>query len=210
MARSFIVLRRLAWLFAGACVLLGSAWLFRAPLLAACARTWVVDQPLTRSDAIVILGGRPDLRAPEAARLYHMGYASRILYMNVKPSPSTELGIIPTEEEQTRRLLLSNGVPDSAQTEIGNCVANTFDESRATRDWTVQSGAHSLIIATDLSQTRRALWIFQRELAGTGVQVHVHAIQPKEYTATNWWQHEEGLIAFQNEFLKDIYYHLKY
>jgi hypothetical protein len=26
----------------------------------------------------------------------------------------------------------------------------------------------------------------------------------------HWWQREEGLIAFQNEVVKSIYYHFKY
>ena len=89
-------------------------------------------------------------------------------------------------------------------------LASTYDEARAVRAWLATNSAKSILIATDLSHTRRARWIFQKELEGTGVQVRVHAIQPKEYGLTNWWQHEEGLIAFQNEFIKSLYYHLKY
>ncbi len=191
------------------CALLGTAWVLRAPLLTGFARAWVVDEPLAKADAIIIPGGRPDLRALEAARLYEQGLAPRILYMDVKLSPSSEMGIIPSEREQTRRLLLSNNVPESALTAIGNAVVNTYDESVAVRDWMASTGLHSIIITTDLSHTRRVRWLFRKEL-GAGAQIRVHAIRPKEYGVTNWWQHEEGLIAFQNEFLKDAYYHLKY
>jgi uncharacterized SAM-binding protein YcdF (DUF218 family) len=189
--------------------LLASAWLFRAPLLTGYAKAWVVDDHLEKADAIVIPGGRPDLRAIEAARLYQQGLAPRILYMDVKLSPSSEMGIIPSEREQTRRLLLSNNVPESALTAIGHSVVNTHDESLAVRDWMASNGLHSIVIATDLSHTRRVRWLFRKEL-GASAQIRVHAIQPREYGVTNWWQHEEGLIAFQNEFLKDAYYHLKY
>ena len=192
------------------CVLVGSAWLFRAPLLTTFARIWVVDDSLVKADAIVIPGGRPDLRAIEAARLYQQGLAPRILYMDVKLSPSSEMGIIPSEREQTRRLLLSNNVPESALTAIGQSVVNTHDESLAVRDWMAASGLHSIIITTDISHTRRVRWLFKKELKGMPAEIRIHAIQPKEYGVNNWWQHEEGLIAFQNEFLKDIYYHLKY
>ena len=190
------------WLAHWRCWLLGAAWLLRAPLLTGLAKTWVVDEPLEKADAIVILGSRPDLRAIEAARLYHQGLAPKILYMDVKLSPSSEIGIIPSEREQTRRLLLSNNVPESALTAIGNSVSSTYDVSLAVRDWTARTSLHSIIIPTDLSHTRRARWVFRKELSELDAQVRVHAIQPKEYSVSNWWQHEEGLIAFQNEFLE--------
>jgi len=130
--------------------------------------------------------------------------------MDVKFGPSVELGIVPSEKEQTRRLLLSNNVPEAALLGIGDRVATTYDESKAVRAWIEKTGAKSLIIATDLSHTRRVRWLFRKELKGTRAQVRVHAIRPKEYGVDNWWQHEEGLVAFQSEVIKSAYYHLKY
>jgi len=31
-----------------------------------------------------------------------------------------------------------------------------------------------------------------------------------EYTPADWWQHENGVVAFQNEVLKFFYYWFKY
>jgi uncharacterized SAM-binding protein YcdF (DUF218 family) len=203
-------LRRIAWLLTIACTLLLVCYVFRAPLLTGVAKAWVVDEPFAHADAIVVLGGRPDLRPFEAARLYHAGVAPRILYMDVKLNPASEQGIISSEREITRRVLLSNNVPEAAIVAVGDGVATTYDESRAVRAWLATNSAKSILIATDLSHTRRARWIFRKELQGTGIQVHIHAINPQEYGMTNWWKHEEGLIAFQNELLKSLYYHLKY
>src|SRR5215472_12926522 len=135
------------------------AWLLRVQLLTGWARIWIVNQPLQKSDAIVVLGGRPDLRGPEAARLYHLGLAPKILYMDVRLGPSAEIGIVPSEREQTRRLLLSNNVPETAMVAVGHAVGSTFDESRAVREWMTRTGAHDIIIATDLAHTRRVRWI---------------------------------------------------
>jgi uncharacterized SAM-binding protein YcdF (DUF218 family) len=202
--------RRLAWSLALLAALLGVTYLFRAPLLTGLARAWVVDEPLEKSDAIVILGGHPGLRAVEAARLYHLGLAPRILYMDVRRDPGSESGVIPSEPEVTRRLLLGDGVPESDLSAIGHSVSNTYDESRAVRAWMEQTGLHAIIIPTDLAHTRRVRWIFHRELGGLQAQVRVHAIQNREYGVGDWWRHEDGLITFQNEFLKSVYYHLKY
>jgi uncharacterized SAM-binding protein YcdF (DUF218 family) len=203
-------LRRLAWFLASACALLLVCYFFRASLLTGVAQAWVVNDPATNADAIVVLGGRPELRPFEASQLYRAGVAPRVLYMNVKLNPLAELGLMLSEREITRRVLLSNNVPETAIMAVGDGVATTYDESRAVRAWLTTNNAKSILIATDLSHTRRARWIFRKELDGTGAQVYVHAIRPNEYALTNWWQHEEGLIAFETEFLKDIYYHFKY
>ncbi len=204
-------LRQFAWVLAFVCTLLLTCYVFRAPLLTGVAEAWVVNDPAAKADAIVVLGGKPELRPFEAAKLYQAGVAPRILYMDVKLNPATEQGLMPSEREITRRVLLSKHVPEAAITVVGNGVASTYDESLAVRAWlSTNNSVKSILITTDLSHTRRARWIFRRELDGTGVQVHVHAIQLPQYGVTNWWRHEDGLIAFQTEFLKFAYYRLKY
>jgi len=204
-------LRRIGWLLAFACALLLVCYIFRAPLLTGVAEAWVVNDLATNADAIVVLGGNPDVRPFEAARLYQAGAAPRILYMNVKFNPVAEQGVTLPQREITRRVLLSNGIPETAMVAVGNGVANTYDESLAVRAWlATNNSAKTILIVTDLWHTRRARWIFRKELQGTGVQVHVHAIDPREYSVSNWWQHKQGLLAFNNEFIKSVYYWVKY
>lgn len=202
--------RRLAWI-AGFCFLLFAlCFLFRAPLLIGLASAWVVNEPVAKADAIVILGGGLENRPFAAAKLFHDGVAPQVLYMNVKLNPAEELGVVISESEATRRILLSNGVPEIAMTAIGNSVASTYDESRAVQEWVKQAGAKTVLIPTDLFHTRRVRWLFEKQLQGTSTQVYVQAIDPIRYRLTNWWQHEEGLVSFQNEGVKLVYYRLKY
>jgi uncharacterized SAM-binding protein YcdF (DUF218 family) len=203
-------LRRTAWLLAFCCALLLAGYVFRAPLLTGLAGAWVVNDPVTKADAIVILGGGLENRPFAAAKLFHDGVAPQILYMDVRLRPTEELRVSLPEKEQTRRILLSNNVPETAMTMIGKNVANTYDESLAVRAWIEKSGAKSIIIPTDLFHTRRVRWVFSKQLRNTKTEIHVVAIDPREYTATNWWTHEEGLVAFQNEWVKLPYYWLKY
>lgn len=67
-----------------------------------------------------------------------------------------------------------------------------------------------VIIPADDFYIRRIRWIYKRTLKGTGVEIRVVALQPEDYTRTNWWRSERGLIELQSEVAKDIYYHLKY
>jgi uncharacterized SAM-binding protein YcdF (DUF218 family) len=126
--------------------------------------------------------------------------------MNVKLTPAEKMGISQTEQEETRRILLSNSIPESAIQAIGTNVASTYDESFAVRAWESRSGAKSIVVVTDVFHTRRARWIFEKQLRGTGIQVHMLGVATLEYGTTNWWQHEEGVIGFQNEVMKYIYY----
>ena len=59
----------------------------------------------------------------------------KILLMDVKRSPTTELGITPTENDLTRQVLLKQGVTNSDCITVGHGVASTYDESRAVRAW---------------------------------------------------------------------------
>ena len=67
-----------------------------------------------------------------------------------------------------------------------------------------------LIVPTEDFTTRRVRWIFRREFAGLASRIQVQEFEPTQYTTEEWWKTEQGLIAFQNEVLKYIYYRLKY
>lgn len=201
---------RVAWLLVAFSIIFAVTYVLRAPLLTGAARAWVVNQPATHADAIVILGGGPENRPFAAAGLFHAGVAPRILYMDVRLGPAEKLGVVPSEADITRRILLSNSVPESALQAIGTNVASTYDESLAVRDWARKTGATSIVIATELFHTRRARWIFRHELRNTAVKVSVFAVAPLRYQINDWWRNEEGVIQFQNEIVKSAYYWLKY
>ena len=182
-------LKALAIVTGSVCALLFVCFLFRAPILAAVADLWVVNEPVAKADAIIILGGGLENRPFAAANLYRDGVAPVVLYMNVHSSPAQDLGLVMSEGDVTRRILLKKDIPESALTMIGTNVASTFDETHAVRAWIEKNRAKSIVITTDSFHTRRARWIFRKELRGLDV---------------------ERLIAFQNEIVKSIYYRLKY
>jgi uncharacterized SAM-binding protein YcdF (DUF218 family) len=196
-------------LLAGCCLLAG-LWLFRAPLLTGLAKAWVVNDPAVKADAIVVLGGGLDTRPFAAARLYHEHFAPKVLYMDVKLNAAARLGVVIPERELTRRIFVSNNIPEGDLEAIGKSVASTYDETQAVRAWVERTGAKSIIIPTDLFHTHRARWIFRRELRDKNIQVQVEAVQMPDYDTSDWWKHEDGLIAFENEVIKSIYYRFKY
>src|SRR2546429_8326370 len=69
--------RRLTIVTLAAAGLVG--WLGRETLLREAAVLWIVSDPLTYADAIVVLGGNSQTRPPVAADLYPRGPAKKVL-----------------------------------------------------------------------------------------------------------------------------------
>jgi len=68
----------------------------------------------------------------------------------------------------------------------------------------------SVVIPIEIFSTRRARWIFNRELGPAGIRATVQAIGPRLYSVDDWWRHEPGLMSFRNELIKFAYYRLRY
>jgi uncharacterized SAM-binding protein YcdF (DUF218 family) len=192
------------------CVLLVIGYVFRAPLLRDAASAWIVNDPLSKADVIVVPGGGMETRPFEAARLYHLGVAPKVLLTTTGTLPSEQLGANPPETEIARRILMIKDVPYSAIVVAPGFVNSTYDESIAVRNWAKTNNVKRLIIATDVFHTRRAGWVFRKELKPLGIQVEVDAVPVREYTATDWWTNDLGVVTFQNELLKYAYYRIKY
>lgn len=186
------------------------SWIFRANLLIGAAALWIVNDSVAKAGAIYVLGGGAETRPFEAARLYREGFAPRILLSSTRIRRYQKLGLQPAETDLVRSILLKEGVPDSAITAIGNGNATTRDESLALTTWCRENHAKAVIIPTDLFHTHRVAWLFRKSLNPLDASVQVIACDPPEYTSQDWWQHEEGIIAFQNEMLKHLYYRLRY
>ena len=80
-----------------------------------------------------------------------------------------------------------------------------FERSQGSR-----SAGRDLQIALARISARRVRWIVRREFSGTAVAIEVLAFDPPAYRRENWWKTEHGVLAFQNEILKYVYYRLTY
>src|ERR1035438_6121553 len=206
----FHLLKRILACLAVLCLLLFAMFMFRAPLFRAVTTAWIVNEPLSKADVIVVLGGGPDTRPFEAARLFHLGLAPKILLMNPRPSPSVQLGLYPSEPDIARGIFTHSNIPAANIVVISETVTNSYDEAIALRNWAKTNRVKSAIIPTDIFHTRRVRWLYGKQLKATGIRVEIEAVPVHQYSADDWWRHEEGIIAFQNEVLKYAYYRVKY
>jgi uncharacterized SAM-binding protein YcdF (DUF218 family) len=185
-------------------------WLARDEILRGMARAWTVSDPVVPADAVAVLGGGLETRPFAAADLYKRGIAKRILIASVRLSPTEKLAILPSHVELNRTVLLKLGIPPGAIGSFGSDVSNTFQEARALVQWGKANGAKDIIVPTEIFSSRRVRWIFDKEAAASGLRVHVVALAPLEYGVDDWWRHAEGVVAFQNEIIKYLYYRTRY
>jgi hypothetical protein len=79
------------------------------------------------------------------------------------------------------------------------------------REWAKQKAASVFIIPSEIFSARRVRWIFDRVLSGSATTIEVPSFEePRYYTRSEWWKTEYGVMAFENELLKYVYYRLKY
>jgi uncharacterized SAM-binding protein YcdF (DUF218 family) len=173
-------------------------WLGRESLLREAANLWIVSDPLTHADAIVVLGGNSHTRPPVAADLYRRGLANRVLVS------------YPSDWQLNRAALLKLGVPASAIEVFGKANTNTREEAVALREWAERNAASVFVIPSEPFMARRVQWIFRREFSGRPVTIEVHPFNPPGYSREGWWKTKQGSSAFQNEILKYLYYRSKY
>ena len=206
-------LRSIGRLLAGVLLLFvagAGIWVARGPLLRSAAHLWIVSDPVTHADVAVVLGGDLELRPFAAAELYRNGWVGRVLVSQVEERRSSKLLEMPGHSELNRRLLIKLGVPESAIGMFGLSNSSTQDEAVALRGWADRHRVTGIVVPTDLFSSRRVRWILDREFAGSSVRVSVPSFEPPQYTRAQWWKSEWGMIMFQNEVTKYIYYRFKY
>jgi uncharacterized SAM-binding protein YcdF (DUF218 family) len=185
-------------------------WLAREPLLRGAADLWIVSDLVTQADAVAVLGGEIEVRPFAAAGLYQQGLVKRVLVSSNEERRAAVLGAVQGHTEANRSVLLKLGVPENAIETFGQANKSTRDEAIALRQWAERNGASSIIIPTEVFAARRVRWMFEREFAGQGVRIQVLSLEPPEYTRREWWRTANGLISFQNEVIKYIYYRWEY
>jgi uncharacterized SAM-binding protein YcdF (DUF218 family) len=179
-------------------------------LLRGAAELWIVSDSVSRSDVVAVLGGGVDTRPFVAAELYKRKFVTKVVVSNVAEGRAAKIGAIPGHGKLNRMVLLKLGVPEADIEMFGKENGSSWDEAVALRDWADQHGVSRIIVPTEGFSTRRVRWIFNREFAGSSVQVEISAFEDPEDARPDWWETKEGLIAFQTEIMKYLYYRLKY
>jgi uncharacterized SAM-binding protein YcdF (DUF218 family) len=176
---------------------------FAAVIFFGVGRWLVVEDPLDKAQAIVVLSGRIPLRAKEAARLYNAAYAPQVWLTRAnEPAASLqEMHIAYLGEEFfDSRVLMHEGVPSNAIRVLEPPIDNTADEVRAIAAELEQEKGSAVIIVTSKAHTRRVrtLW---RELVGERGRAIVRAASSDPFAPEHWWRTTGDALDVMREVL---------
>ncbi|MEM0996002.1 MAG: YdcF family protein [Bacteroidota bacterium] len=202
--------RRARWRIAGGLVVLLLLFGLRGPLLRGLGGFLVVEDPAERCDAIFVLSGNAQDRGQEAARLYHAGYAPTVVCLGGESNPALELyGIFVSTAEITRSVLQEAQVPE-ADIELLEEGTSTYEEFVAISEWCHRRSWDKIMVVSSRFHTRRIHAFFRLRLHFSGIQMVLRGARDRVFEEETWWKSEPGLIFVNNEYVKLLYYWLKY
>jgi uncharacterized SAM-binding protein YcdF (DUF218 family) len=186
-------------------------YIFREAIFQRLGNYLIFSQPPKKAEAIFVLAGHPIERGRKAAELYQGGFAPKVICTGgAQDSILLLFGVKATESAITRQQLLKLGVSSSAITLVPRGTS-TYEECDAILDYCRTKGLKRILVVSSLFHTRRVgrtLSRLVRERDSTRWQiVGAPAIQ---YQESQWWKSEHGLIFVNNEYVKLLYYTLKY
>ncbi len=153
----------------------------------------VVDDPLQRARAIVVLNGAAPFRAMGAAELYQQGWAPEVWITTAYDRDATEayrrMSIAYTSDaEYSRKVLMKLGVPAGAIRMLPKPIRNTDEEVRVIAGALQQVGGSGVIIVTSPPHTRRVKTLWRIEV-GDQKQAIVRHDTYEPYDPRHWWRH---------------------
>jgi uncharacterized SAM-binding protein YcdF (DUF218 family) len=191
-------------LFVPSALVLGALVLLSLYPLSRLGAWLVVQDPLAKADAIIVLGGTMYERQLEAADPYNAGYGPRIYLIREQPDWGerelvkrgiTLTGVVDLQVEA----LVKTGVPREA-IEILQPATSTAVEADYAYALVTSQRMSRVIVVTSKQHTRRARLVMTRRLEGTGVQVIMRATRYDQSDVARWWRHRATLqfTAFES------------
>ena len=157
----------------------------------------VVEDPLQKADAIIVLGGTMYERPLEAVELLAEGWADRV-FLFQQVVDWGEASLIERQVPYTREVDLQIEVMqrlgvDKSRIAVLEQANSTADEADYVFQLASREKFRRLIVITSRQHTRRARLVMNRRLDDIGVQVIVRASRFDRSDVDRWWANRSTL-----------------
>lgn len=185
-------------------------FLFWNPILRSIGHYLVAGDELQPSEVCFVLGGNSYDRGLYAAEVYKDFPDQRFVATGGNyPTQIQALNTVMYEAELTKHFMHTLGVPQE-QIAVLTQSTSTMEESEEILAYCKQHRLSKIAILSSAFHLRRVKSVFENKFRKEGIEVVFFAAPDKDFDADNWWKHEEGLITVNNEYIKLVYYTLKY
>src|SRR6058998_391998 len=171
-------------------------YLARHPILRFAAEFWIIEDPIDKADAIIVLSDDNFYadRATRAAELFREGKASLVVASGRRLRPSA--GITELMEHD----LIERGVPKDKILRVSQEGDSTLEEAETLAKFVQARKWHSAIVVTSNYHTRRARYIF-RHVFPRGIDVRVASARDGDFDPEAWWEKRKSSKLFMREIL---------
>lgn len=171
-------------------------YLARHPLMRLAGGALVVEDPLEKSDAILLLSDDNFYadRATRVAELYRQSLAPIVVASGIRLRPYAGIAELMTHD------LIERGVPKERIVPFPQDADNTREEAEALKALVAQKNWKSVIIVTSNYHTRRAQYIF-RKVFPADVKIAMASARDADFDPSNWYEHRRAVKRFEHEAL---------
>lgn len=185
-------------------------WTFRLPILRGMGNYLVADDPLAPCHAYFILGGNSFERGNSAAEIWRVYPDAWFVASGGNyPLQIQALDTVMTEASLTRHWMIRQGVPANRIDTISRSTS-TMEESKEILQYCLDRQYNNITLVSSTFHLRRMRMVFEDEFARHGITTRYHGAAAAEFRTTEWWRDELSLITLNNEYVKIIYYKMKY
>jgi uncharacterized SAM-binding protein YcdF (DUF218 family) len=170
-------------------------YLVRRPILSFLGEAWIVEDPIDRADALIVLGDDNFYadRATRAAELFREGKAPVVVASGRRLRPNA--GIAELMEHD----LIERGVPKDKIVRLTHDAGSTEEEAEALKKLVKERKWKSVIVVTSNYHTRRTRYIFHKVFP-QGVEVRVASARDGDFDPQHWWEKRKSIKELTHEF----------
>jgi uncharacterized SAM-binding protein YcdF (DUF218 family) len=169
-------------------------YLVRHPIFRFMAESWVIEDPLDKADALIVLSDDNFYadRATRAAELFREGKAPLVVASGRRLRPTAGIA------ELMQHDLIERGVPKDKILRFPQDGDSTQEEAEALAKLAKTKKWQKAIIVTSNYHTRRARYIFHRVFP-QGIEVRVASARDGDFDPENWWEKRKSTKVFMRE-----------
>lgn len=165
-------------------------YMLRGPLLRLAGETWVLDDPLQKADAIIVLGDDYYAdRSTRAAQLYRQDMAPIVVASGQQVRPGASLSDLMGHD------LFERGVPKDKIVRFPQSAESTIGQAQALEKFTEVKKWRSVILVTSNYDARRARYIFRRVFPKR-IAIAVTGAEDAEFDAAHWYEKRNSIKKF--------------
>jgi uncharacterized SAM-binding protein YcdF (DUF218 family) len=170
-------------------------YLARRPILRFTAESWIIEDPLDKADAIIVLGDDNFYgdRATRGAELFREGKAPVMVASGRRLRPNAGMA------ELMEHDLVERGVPRDKIVRLANDADSTLEEAQALARLTKERKWRSVIVVTSNFHTRRARYIFRRVFPQS-MEVRIASARDGDFDPERWWENRKSVKKLTREF----------